>query len=111
VNMVFHDFIFTISEVFRNQVQWPQCEDSSQVMIRFKDLCRLFSVHGAIDCTHIHIQKLTRAFIVDFYSYKLKAHSFQFLVVDHDKHFCDIFVGPVGSMNDSKILWLFNLYL
>jgi len=74
-------------------------------------LCGLFSIHGAINCTHIHIQKPTCALVVYFYSYKLKAHNLQFqVVVDHDKHFCDVFVGLPNSMNDSKILWLSNFY-
>ncbi len=111
VNMVLRDFIFTINEVFKNQVQCPQGEDSSQVMIRFKDLYGLLLVHGAMDCTHIHIHKPACAFVADFYSYKLKAHNLQFqVVVDHDKHFCDVFVGLSSSMNDSRIMWLSNFY-
>ncbi len=110
VNMALHDFIFAINEVFRNKVQWPQGEDSSQVMIGFKYLCGLLSIHGAIDLHTYTYLEPTCAFVVNFYSYKLKAHNFQFQVVDHDKHFCDVFVGLLGSMNDSKILWLFNFY-
>lgn len=80
-------------------------------MIGFKDLYGLLSVHGAMDCTHIHIHKPTCAFIADFYSYKLKAHNLQFqVVVDRDKHFCDVFVGLPSSMNDFKIVWLSNFY-
>lgn len=88
MNMVLHNFVFTINEVFRNQIWWPQGEDLSWVMVGFRDLCGLLSIHGVIDCTQIHIQKLTNAFTTSIYSYKLKAHSLQFqVVIDHDKHF------------------------
>jgi hypothetical protein len=57
-------------------------------MVGFKNLCGLLSIHGVIDCTQIHIQKLISAFTTNIYSYKLKAHSLQFqVVIDHDKHF------------------------
>jgi hypothetical protein len=31
-------------------------------------------------------------------------------VVDHEKQFQDVFIGLKRSMNDSKTLWLSNLY-
>jgi len=46
-------------------------------MVGFKDLCGLLFVHGVIDCTQIHIQKPKGAFVVNYFSYKSKAHNIQ----------------------------------
>jgi hypothetical protein len=40
-----------INVVFRNQIQWPQGEDLSRVMVGFKDWCGPPSIDGAIDYT------------------------------------------------------------
>ncbi len=88
MNMVLHNFVFVVNEVFRNQIRWPQGEDLSWVIVGFRGFCGLLSIHGVIDCTPIYIQKPTSGFIIDIYSYKLKAHSLQLqVVIDHEKHF------------------------
>jgi RNase H-fold protein (predicted Holliday junction resolvase) len=80
-------------------------------MASFKDWCGLPSIHGAINYTHIHIQKPTGAFVVNYFSYKSKVHIKQLqAIVDHDKRFCNVFVGLPRSMDDSKVLQLFNFY-
>jgi hypothetical protein len=36
------------------------------------------------------------------YSFKLKAYNMQLhAIVDHDKHFLDVFIGILGSMNNT----------
>jgi hypothetical protein len=39
----------------------------------FKELCGLLIIHGTIDVTQVHIQKLKRFFVVDYFSYKSKS--------------------------------------
>ncbi len=34
-------------------------------MVGFKDWCNFPFLHGVINCTHIHIQKLNGVFVVD----------------------------------------------
>jgi hypothetical protein len=42
-------------------------------MWRFEELCCLLVVHGTIDVTQVHIQKLKALFVIDYFSYKSKA--------------------------------------
>ncbi len=61
--------------------------------------------------TQVHIQKPKgQIFVVDYYFFKSKFYSLQMqVVVDHEKQFCDVFVGMLWSMNDSKF-WDFQLF-
>jgi len=42
-------------------------------MWRFEKLCCLPVVHGTIDVTQVHVQKLKGLFVIDYFSYKSKA--------------------------------------
>ncbi len=44
-------------------------------MANFKNLCGLLFIHGAIDYTQIHIQKIKGVFTTNYFSYKLKVHN------------------------------------
>lgn len=48
VNMVLHNFSFVVNEVFKNWIWWPQGDDLSWIMVGFRDLCGLLSIHGVI---------------------------------------------------------------
>ncbi len=83
----------------------------TEVMASFKGFCGRPSIHGAIDMTQIHIQKLKGTLIGDFFSFKSKSYNMQLQVVVHNqKKFTDIFVGMPNSMNDVCILRISSLY-
>jgi hypothetical protein len=43
--------------MLRNQVKWHEGKEMVEVMVGFKHLCGLPSIHGVIDVTQIHILK------------------------------------------------------
>jgi hypothetical protein len=97
--------------VFKSQIQWPQREKNFKVMARFKEVCNLPSIHGAIDCTYFHIQKVVDAHATCYVFYKCKYHNMQLqVVVDHQRRFRGMFVGMPSSMNDARIMQLSSLY-
>jgi hypothetical protein len=67
-------------------------------------------VVGAIDCTYIHIAKLTKGSEDYFYfksgGYTLNCHA----VVDSRKRFLDLYLEMSGSTNDARVLRQFTLY-
>lgn len=78
----------------------------------FKQLLSLLGIQGAVDVAQIHIQKLkVLSFVADYHSFKSKAYNMQFQVINnHHKHFLDVFVGILGSMNHTWILSLFFIF-
>jgi hypothetical protein len=44
-----------VNVVLKIQLKWHVGDDLNEVMIGFKDLCGLPSIHGTIDATHIHL--------------------------------------------------------
>jgi hypothetical protein len=109
--MVLHKFVFVTNIVFKSQKKkWPQGKDLVQIMVGFKNICGLPLIYGAIDYTQIHIQKPEGACATNFFSYKSKGHNMQLqVVVNHEKHFQNVFVGMLGSINDLRIIQLSNL--
>jgi hypothetical protein len=80
-------------------------------MVGSKDWCGLMFVHSVINCTQIHILKPNGVFSSNYFPYKSKVHNMQLQeMVDHHKCFCNVFVELPKSMNNYKVLWLFNLY-
>jgi hypothetical protein len=54
---------------------------------------------------HIHIQKPTGAFVANYFSYESKAHIKQLqTIVDHEKHFRNVFMGLPRSMDNLNFL-------
>jgi hypothetical protein len=92
------EFVHVVNVVFKNFIQWPKGHDITYVIDGFKDLS------GLPIKSQVHIQKPKgQIFVVDYYFFKSKFYSLQMqVVVDHEKQFCDVFVGMLWSMNDSK---------
>jgi hypothetical protein len=62
-------------------------------------------VQGAIDGTHVFIAKPLTPFAKDYYYHKIGGHNFVAQAnVDSKKKFIDLFVGLLGSVNDSRVL-------
>lgn len=67
-------------------------------------MCSLLAVVVTIDGCHIAIAKPDH-FLVDYYYFKLGGYCMNCqAVVDSDKRFIDLFVGMLGSTNDSRML-------
>ncbi len=84
-----------------------------KVMAKFKSFYGLPWVHGAIDVTQLHVFKSQGQgqSIVNYFSFKSKGYNMQLQVIsDYHKKIQDIFVGMLGSMNNTQILQISNLY-
>jgi hypothetical protein len=80
-------------------------------MVGFQEWCHMPGIQGAIDCTHVHIQKPRTLYAEDYYYHK--SGSFSIVaqaVVDSKKRFIDLFVGMPGSTNDMRTLRRSGLY-
>jgi hypothetical protein len=111
INLVLWEFLYVINVVCKIQIRWPKGEVLVKVVAGFKNLCDLPHVNGVIDITQIHIQKPRGPFVGDYLSIKSKGFNVHLeIVVDHWKLFRKIFVGMLGSMNDTHILWISSLY-
>jgi hypothetical protein len=77
----------------------------------FKELLGLLSIQGAIDVAQIHMQESkVQASTTKYYSFNSKAYNVQLhAIVDCKKHFVDVFVMLIISMNDAQILCLFSI--
>jgi hypothetical protein len=65
----------------------------------------MLGVVEAIDCTHIHIVKPRILYLEDYYYHKTNGYSIiVIVVVDLNRRFIDLFVGMLGSTNDSRTL-------
>jgi hypothetical protein len=83
------------------------------VMEEFMKLCGLLGVQGVIDDTHLSILKPQGVFIEDSYYHKTSGYNIIVAqcVVDSNKKNIDLFVGLQGSVNDSRALLQFGLYM
>lgn len=80
-------------------------------MHEFENWCGLPNIHGAIDETHILIFKLFEPFAKDYYYHKSGGYCVVTqTMVDCNKQFLDLFVGSLGSVNDSWMLQKSGLY-
>jgi hypothetical protein len=104
VGLVIREVVSTINIAYNDLIKWPRREYMRQVMLDFKSFCGMPSVHGAIDCTHIHISK-PALFPEDYYYFKTGGYSIiAQAIVDARKQFRSLFVGLPGSVNDQRIL-------
>ncbi len=68
-------------------------------------------MQGAIDGTHVHITKPRTWFAENYYYFKTRGYSIMAqAIMDIKKKFMDVYVGPLGSINDNLVLQKFNLY-
>ena len=70
----------------------------------FQKLCLLPAVVGAIDGMHTAISKQDFG-AFDYFYFKSGGYSVNCqAIVDNDKRFLDLYVGVLGSTNDSRVL-------
>jgi hypothetical protein len=82
------------------------------VMEEFMKLCGLLGVQGVIDSTHLSILKPQDVFIEDYYYHKIGGYNIVAqCVVDSNKNLIDVFMGLLGSVNDSRVLLQSGSYM
>lgn len=59
------------------KIHWLKKEELVKIVASFKKNCGLPYVGGAINITHIHIQKPIGPYIGDYYSFKFKTFNMQ----------------------------------
>jgi hypothetical protein len=111
IGQAIREVICSINVAFVDLIIWPRGEQMQSVMIGFRDWCHMPDIQGAIDYTHIHIQKPRILYHEDYYYYKTGGYSIVAqAMVDLKKRFVDLFVGIPGSTNDMRTLRRSALY-
>jgi hypothetical protein len=111
VSMCLRDIIHAVNVEFRAEMSFPQGNRLRNVMHDFQEFCGLPAVVGAIDGTHIHIQK-PYVGPEDYFYFKSSGYTIQMqAVVDRWKRFLDLVVVMPGSTHDSRMLRYSSLYL
>lgn len=111
INLVLHEFVWFVNQMFQIQITWFEGKDLVQVMIGFRKFCNLLTIHGTIDITQIHVFKPKGQHVAEYLSYKSKVYNMQFqTIVDYKKKFRIIFVGMSRSINDAYILCISSLH-
>jgi len=101
---ILREVIHAINDTLKHKVSWPCPEKLCRTQLKFEDLCSLPAVVGAIDGMHVAIAKLDYC-PTNYYYFKSGGYSMDFqAVVDVDKRFIDLYIGMLGSTNDSKML-------
>jgi hypothetical protein len=100
VGLVLREVVLAINVVYMNLVSWPVGEKMQSHMLEFRQLCRLPSVHGAIDGTHFEIKKQVQ-YLEDYFYYQTNAYVVHMqAVVDSRKRFIDLCIGLPTSIYD-----------
>jgi hypothetical protein len=106
------EVVCSINIAFKDMISWPRGDEMQSVMAGFREWCHMPRIQGAIDCTHLHIQKPRHLYAEDFYYHKTGGFSIVAqAVVDSKKRFIDLFVGMPGSTNDMRTLRRSGLYM
>ncbi|XP_036140521.1 protein ANTAGONIST OF LIKE HETEROCHROMATIN PROTEIN 1-like isoform X2 [Monomorium pharaonis] len=117
-------FDVSISSVFRvirrvtawiltkldNVIKWPQEQHIEYVCHQFYTKRGISNVIGAIDCTHIKIEKPNVENARDYCNRKKYFSINLQAVVDADMKFTNIYCGQPGSLHDARVLRKSVLY-
>ena len=110
VSLVLREVVQAINVALRLEIAWPMGQRLLETEADFRALCGLPGVLGAIDGTHITISK-PRYAPGDYYYFKSGGYTLNCqAVVDSKKRFLDLFLGMLGSTNDSRVLRRSTLY-
>lgn len=111
VVLVLHILIMAINIVLKKLITWLTDNKMQTIMLDFKNLCKMPSIMGAINGTHISIAKPISVFLKDYYYHKTRGYNIVAqVVVDSKKRFLDVFVGLFRNVNDSYVLRKSKLY-
>lgn len=110
VSKVLREVVHAVNETLRSEIMWPNGQRMRETQAKFRSLCGLPAVVGAIDGTHISISKPEFG-APDYYYFKSGGYTINCqAVVDSEKRFIDLYLGMPGSTNDSRVLRRSSLY-
>ncbi|GBG68792.1 hypothetical protein CBR_g3332 [Chara braunii] len=90
------------------RISWPTGVRKHIVLRAFLDK-GFPNCHGAVDCTHIYVDKPTNAPDENYFDRKHRFSVIAQVVVDLDLRVRDVFVGYPGSCHDIRVIQLLSL--
>ena len=100
-----------VSQLKSEFLKWPSPVEMNRVKSEFKAVYGLPNCVGAIDCTHIDMECPDAKLASDFRDRKCSFSIQVQAVVDSNMRFLDVVAGWAGSVHDSRIFSLSNLFL
>ncbi|TGZ51188.1 hypothetical protein DBV15_12497 [Temnothorax longispinosus] len=93
-----------------NVIKWPEGQHVAYVSHQFYSKRDIPNVIGAIDCTHIRIEKPNVENARDYCNRKKYFSVNLQAVVDADMKFTNVYCGQPGSLHDARVLRKSELY-
>ncbi|GBG87594.1 hypothetical protein CBR_g45746 [Chara braunii] len=90
-------------QAYPDAIKWPVGRRRAQILRAFREK-GFPNCFGAIDCTHIYIDKPAGAPSTNYYDRKQKFSVQAQVVVDLDLRILDVHVGYPGSVHDVRVL-------
>ena len=103
VGRLVHKVVEAICEVHGDRLKWPSGEARSRVMAEFEQDKALPNCLGALDCTHIHMEKPANCASEKYYDRNGRFSLIVMAVVDLNYRFLYIHVGCPGPYNDARV--------
>ncbi|GBG83868.1 hypothetical protein CBR_g37665 [Chara braunii] len=100
---VVRDVTSTLLKAYLDSIKWPAGRRRVQIMCAFREK-GFPNCFGAIDCTHIYIDKPAGAPSDHYYDRKHKFFVQAQVVVDLDLRILDVHIGYPGSVHDVRVL-------
>ncbi|GBG92791.1 hypothetical protein CBR_g57141 [Chara braunii] len=97
------DVTSVLLQAYLNAIKWPVGRRRAQILHAFREK-GFPNCFGAIDCTHIYIDKRADAPSDNYYGRKQKFSVQAQVVVDLDLPILDVHVGYPGSVHDVRVL-------
>ncbi|GBG81162.1 hypothetical protein CBR_g31838 [Chara braunii] len=97
------DVTSVLLQVYPDAIKWPMGRRRAQILRAFREK-GFPNCFGAIDCTHIYIDKPASAPSENYYDRKQKFSVQAQVVVDLDLLILDVHVGYPGSVHDVRVL-------
>ncbi|GBG73117.1 hypothetical protein CBR_g12834 [Chara braunii] len=94
--------------VYGDKISWPTGVRKHVVLRAFQDK-GFPNCHGAVDCTHIYVDKPANAPSENYFDRKHRFSVIAQVVVDLNLRVLDVFVGYPGSCHDIRVIQLSSL--
>ncbi|GBG68492.1 hypothetical protein CBR_g3036 [Chara braunii] len=102
------DVTNALLRVYGDRISWPTGVRKQVVLRAFLEK-GFPNCHGAVDCTHIYVDKPTNAPRKNYFDRKHRFSVIAQVVVDQDLRVLDVFLGYPGSCHDIRVIQLSSL--
>ncbi|GBG84116.1 hypothetical protein CBR_g37991 [Chara braunii] len=102
------DVTAALLRVYGDKISWLTGVHKHVVLWAFQDK-GFPNCHGAVDCTHIYVDKPANTPSENYFDRKHHFSIIAQVVVDLDLHVLDVFVGYPGSCHDIRVIQLSSL--